>query len=36
MHAKGHYHELYTRQFEEEAEEEVLGVHEHTEAVSTG
>ncbi|GHU55857.1 hypothetical protein FACS189442_3910 [Spirochaetia bacterium] len=25
MHAKGHYHDLYTRQFEEEAEEEVLG-----------
>jgi ATP-binding cassette subfamily B protein len=27
MHAKGHYHELYTRQFEEEAEEEVLRDH---------
>jgi hypothetical protein len=27
MHAKGHYHDLYTRQFEDEAEEEVLRDH---------
>ncbi|AEF80327.1 ABC transporter ATP-binding protein [Leadbettera azotonutricia] len=27
MRAKGHYHDLYTRQFEEEAEEEVLRDH---------